>query len=287
MAEKSRFGVSADGLQERLGKPGLQIVDASWYLPAQSRDGRAEYEAAHIPGAVFFDQDAASDPNASLPHTIPSAADFARYAGSMGIGVDDTIVVHDGPGFFSAPRVWWLFRVMGARKVYVLDGGSDRWKREGRPVTAETTKIAPCVFDVDFENSRVAGFEEMRGIIDNGSAQVADARPAGRFTGVEPEPRAGMRSGHMPGARNVPASALSKDGSLLPLPELKSTLERAGIDLERPVVTSCGSGVTAAVITLALESLGHADNKLYDGSWSEWGGRSDTAVVTGPTDGDS
>lgn len=284
MAETSRFVVSADWLQERLGKPGIKVVNASWYLPAQGRDGRAEYDAGHIPGAVYFDQDAVVDPDSKLPHALPPALLFARHAGSMGIGVDDTIVVHDGPGFFSAPRVWWLFRVMGAKNVFVLDGGSDRWKREGRPVTAEVTKVAPCLFDADFDESRVASFERMKAIVSEGEAQVADARPAGRFTGAEPEPRAGMRSGHMPGARNVPAVSLSKDGSLLPLPELKEKLEAAGVDLDRPVVTSCGSGVTAAVITLALESLGHTDNRLYDGSWSEWGGRPDTPVVTGPAE---
>lgn len=284
MAETSRFVVTADWLQERLGSPGLRIVDGSWYLPAQGRDGRAEYDAAHIPGSIFFDQDVAVDPDASLPHTMPSASDFARYAGSMGIAVEDTIVVYDGPGFFSAPRVWWLFRVMGARNVLLFDGGIDRWKREGRPVTGEPTKIAPCLFDVDFDESRVASLERMRDIVDSGSSQIADARPAGRFSGAEPEPRAGMRSGHMPGARNVPAMSLSKDGSLLPLPELRRKLDEAGVDLDRPVVTSCGSGVTAAVVTLALESLGHTDNRLYDGSWSEWGGRPDTPVVTGPAD---
>jgi thiosulfate/3-mercaptopyruvate sulfurtransferase len=284
MAETSRFVVSGDWLQERLGRPGIKIVNASWYLPAQGRDGRAEYDAGHIPGAVYFDQDLVVDPASKLPHALPPASLFAQLAGSMGIGVDDTIVVHDGPGFFSAPRVWWLFRIMGAKTVFVLDGGSDRWKREGRPVTAEPTKVAPCLFAVDFDDSRVASFEAMKSLVADGSAQVADARPAGRFTGADPEPRAGMRSGHMPGARNVPAVSLSKDGSLLPLAELRTQLEAAGIDLGRPVVTSCGSGVTAAVVTLALESLGHSDNRLYDGSWSEWGGRSDTEVVTGPAD---
>ncbi|MBX3532186.1 MAG: 3-mercaptopyruvate sulfurtransferase [Rhizobiaceae bacterium] len=284
MAETSRFVVSAEWLQERLGKPGIKIVDASWYLPAQGRDGRAEYEAAHIPGAVYFDQDLVVAPDSKLPHTLPPAPLFARHAGSMGLGVDDTIIVHDGPGFFSAPRAWWLFRIMGAKNVFLLDGGGDRWKREGRPVTAEVTKIAPSLFDVDFHEGRVATFEQMKAIVAEGSMQVADARPAGRFTGAEPEPRAGMRSGHMPGARNVPAVSLSKDGSLLPLPELRAKLEAAGVDLDGPVVTSCGSGVTAAVVTLALESLGHTDNRLYDGSWSEWGGRADTPVVTGPAD---
>jgi thiosulfate/3-mercaptopyruvate sulfurtransferase len=284
MAETSRFVVTADWLEQRLGQPGLKIVDGAWYLPAQGRDGRAEYAAAHIPGALFFDQDAAVDPDSPLPHTLPRPEHFARYVGSMGIGADDTIVVHDGPGFFAAPRVWWMFRIMGAKEVYLLEGGLDGWRRDGRPVTAEPTKAAPCLFQTDFQAGRVAGLDDMRRIVAEGAAQVADARPAGRFTGTEPEPRAGMRSGHMPGARNVPAASLSKDGKLLPLDELRSKLAEAGVDLDAPVVTSCGSGVTAAVITLALESLGHTDNRLYDGSWTEWGGRADTPVVTGPAD---
>ena len=281
MPETSPFVIDADWLQERLGTPGLSIVDASWYLPAQKRDAKAEYEAGHIPGAVFFDQDQVVEPGSTLPHTLPRPEVFARYAGSMGISADDTVVVYDGPGVFSAPRVWWMFRVMGVFQVYLLDGGLDRWKKESRPLTTEPTKVAPCVFHTDFDASRVASFDQMKAVVEQRSAQVADARPAGRFSGAEPEPRQGVRSGHMPGARNLPAMSLSRDGSLLPLDELKGAIERAGIDLSVPVVTSCGSGVTAAVITLALESLGHKDNKLYDGSWTEWGSRSDTPVVTG------
>lgn len=281
MSQTSPFVVSADWLMERLGKPGLSIIDGSWYLPTQNRDARAEYQAAHIPGAVFFDQDAVVSPDSHLPHTLPSPGLFAQFASSMGVDEKDTIVVYDGPGFFSAPRVWWMFRLMGAKDVYVLDGGFDRWKAEGRPVTAETTKIASCFFEVDCDPSRVVSFEEMRRIVDDKTAQIADARPAGRFAGTDPEPRPGVRGGHMPGARNVPATSLSRDGSLLPLPELRAALEAAGLDLTKPVVTSCGSGVTAAVVSLALESVGHAEHRLYDGSWSEWGGRSDTPVVTG------
>lgn len=281
MSQTSPFVVSADWLMERLGKPGLSIIDGSWYLPTQHRDARAEYQAAHIPGAVFFDQDAVVSPDSPLPHTLPSPGLFAQFASSMGVDEKDTIVVYDGPGFFSAPRVWWMFRLMGAKDVYVLDGGFDRWKAEGRPVTAETTKIASCFFEVECDPSRVVSFEEMRRIVDGKTAQIADARPAGRFAGTDPEPRPGVRGGHMPGARNVPATSLSRDGSLLPVPELRAALETAGLDLTKPVVTSCGSGVTAAVVSLALESVGHAEHRLYDGSWSEWGGRSDTPVVTG------
>lgn len=280
MSEKSPFIVSSDWLEERLETPGLSIVDGSWYLPAQGRDGRVEYEAAHIPGAIFFDQDLVVDPESELPHALPDPVTFQRHVSSMGITRDDTIVVYDGPGLFSAPRVWWLFRVMGAERVYVLDGGFDRWRAEGRPVTAEPTRIAPSAFMPEFDESRVATLAEMRRLVETGEAQIADARSPGRFAGKEPEPRPGVRSGHMPGALNVPAASLAENGSLLPLDRLRTRLAEAGVDLSHPVVTSCGSGVTAAVITLALESLGHRDNRLYDGSWSEWGGRTDTPVVT-------
>jgi len=281
MPETSPFVVDADWLQSRLGSPGLSVIDASWYLPAQKRDARAEYDAAHIPDAVFFDLDFVVDPDSKLPHMLPHPSVFARHVGSMGISADDTIVVYDGPGFFSAPRVWWMFRTMGVYQVYVLDGGFDVWKAAGRPVTAEPTKTAPNVFYPSFDASRVASLAEMRGIVETGDRQIADARSPGRFAGAEPEPRAGVRAGHMPGARNVPYSVLSKNGEFLSLERLKAVLEGAGLDLEKPIVTSCGSGVTAAVITLALESLGHANNKLYDGSWTEWGGQADTPVATG------
>lgn len=281
MAEDSPFTVDADWLQERLGEPGITVVDASWYLPAQKRDARGEYDAAHIPGAVFFDQDAVSDNTSNLPHTLPSPQEFARFVGTLGISADDTIVVYDGPGFFSAPRAWWMFRVMGVFQVYVLDGGFDGWKVSGRPVTADITKIAPCVFHAEFDEARVASLADMRRIVETRESQIADARGAGRFAGTEPEPRAGVRSGHMPGARNVPVSVLSENGQLLPKARLREIFEAAGIDLSKPVVTSCGSGVTAAAITLALETLGHTDNRLYDGSWTEWGGLADTPVATG------
>ena len=280
MSEQSIF-VTADWLQSRLGTPGLSVIDASWYLPAQGRDARAEYEAGHIPGALFFDQDAVVDPDFELPHTLPRPEMFARMVGSMGIAVTDTIIVYDGPGLFSAPRVRWMFRTMGARKVFLLEGGADKWKAEGRPLTAEPTKVAANVFAVSFDESQVADLAEMREIVETGKRQIADARPAGRFAGSDPEPRPGVRGGHMPGAASVPAVSLSRDGKLLPPEALREIFAKAGVDLEKPIVTSCGSGVTAAVISLALETLGHKDNKLYDGSWSEWGGRNDTPVVTG------
>ena len=276
----SPFFVTAEWLQSNLGKPGLTIVDGSWYLPAQGRDARAEYEAGHIAGAVFFDHDQVVDPDSDLPHTLPSPELFAQIAGSMGISEKDTIVVYDGPGLFSAPRCRWMFRVMGADNVRILAGGLDGWKRDGRPLTAEATKIAPNVFNVKFDAARVASLDDMRRIVSTGGAQIADARPAGRFEGVDPEPRAGVRGGHMPGAKNTPAAALSRDGKLLPAAELRQAMEQAGINLSQPTVTSCGSGVTAAIVSLALETLGR-DSRLYDGSWTEWGGLTDTPVATG------
>lgn len=277
----SRFIVSADWLQERLTDQTVKIVDASWYLPQHNRNGKAEYEAGHIPGAVFFDQDEIADHTSGLPHTVPSPDVFAAHVGQMGISIDASIVVYDGPGLFSSARVWWLFRVMGATKVYVLDGGLDGWKAEERPLTNEPTEPQATIFAPVFNADAITTFGEMRSTVETGSAQIADARGAGRFTGAEAEPRAGMRSGHMPGAKNLPIAALAENGRLKSIEALRETILAAGIDLDRPVVTSCGSGVTAAVITLALQSVGHADNTLYDGSWAEWGSRDDTPVVTG------
>lgn len=278
---KSAFVVSADWLQERLGDPKVKIVDASWYLPAQNRDPKVEYAAAHIPGAVFYDQDLIADLDSGLPHTIPSPMAFADAVGKLGLSETDTIVVYDGPGIFTAPRVWWLLRTMGATSVFVLDGGMDGWKAEGRPVTADIPQPVPAIFHPTFYAGAVTSFAEMTAIVANGDSQIADARGAGRFTGKEAEPRAGMRSGHMPGAKSLPSGVFSSGGKLKSLDALRETIESAGIDLTKPVVTTCGSGVTAAIIMLALQSLGHRDNTLYDGSWSEWGSRADTPVVTG------
>ncbi|EJJ29988.1 3-mercaptopyruvate sulfurtransferase [Rhizobium sp. CF142] len=279
---KSRFVVSADWLQAELGKADLRVLDASFYLPAQKRDANAEYAAGHIPGAIRFDQDKIADHSTNLPHTIPSPDYFAAEAGKLGISENDRIVVYDGIGMFASPRVWWLFRVMGAKNVFVLDGGLDGWKAEGRALETEVPHYAPVSFKTNYDAGRVVHLEQMRDIVASAALQIADARSAGRFAAAEPEPRAGMRSGHMPGARSLPSGVFANQGRFKSLPELKQTIEDAGIDLSKPVVTSCGSGITAAIITLALESLGHTDNKLYDGSWSEWGSREDTLVVTGP-----
>ncbi|MBB3608087.1 3-mercaptopyruvate sulfurtransferase [Rhizobium sp. BK602] len=281
-AEKSRFVVSADWLQNELGAKDLRILDASFYLPAQKRDADAEYAGGHIPGAIRFDQDKIADHSTGLPHTVPSPEFFAAEVGRLGISENDLIVVYDGPGLFASPRVWWLFHlVMGAKNVFVLDGGLDGWKAEGRPLETALPAFEPTTFRPNFNPDRIVPLEEMRGIVDSGSLQIADARSAGRFAATEPEPREGMRSGHMPGARSLPSGVFAVNGKFKSLPELRETIAKAGIDLDKPVVTTCGSGITAAIITLALESLGNDSNRLYDGSWSEWGSRQDTPVVTG------
>lgn len=284
MSETSRFVVSSDWLASELGAPDLKIVDASFYLPAQNRNADAEYSAGHIPGAVRFDHDKVADHSTGLPHMVPSAEIFAEAVGKLGIKHTDRIVIYDGPGIFSAPRGWWLFRTMGAQNVFVLDGGLDGWKAEGRALETDSPSPTPVIFDARVRVDKIIDLQTMLGIISDGSAQIADARSAGRFAGTEPEPRAGMRSGHMPGARSLPSGTFSSNGKLRTLPELRQAIEDAGIDFGQPVVTSCGSGITAAIITLALESLGHEDNALYDGSWTEWGAREDTPIVTGPAD---
>ena len=282
----SPFTVDTDWLFANLDDPNLSIVDASWYLPTMlvngvPRDGRAEYDAQHIPGAVYFDIDDIVDADSPLPHTLASPEVFAQKVGALGISDEDTIVVYDGMGLFSAARVWWNFRIMGASKVVLLNGGLPRWIAHRLPVESGRAPLYPKLFKASYTPHAVASFDEMSTLVANGSRQIADARPAARFTGEAPEPRAGMRSGHMPGAHSVAMTDLTADGALLPADQLKEVFIQAGVDLQKPIVTSCGSGVTAAVLSLALETLGHSDHKLYDGSWSEWGGREDTPVETG------
>ncbi|MGN7291413.1 3-mercaptopyruvate sulfurtransferase [Rhizobium sp. SAFR-030] len=281
-AGKSRFVVSADWVEAQLGTPGFKPVDASWYLPVHKRRPLEEFVAGHLPGAVFFDQDEIADHATGLPHSLPTPDQFAESVGLLGLSENDTIVVYDGPGFFSAPRVWWMLRTMGVDKVYVLDGGLDGWKAENRPLETGETQPQPATFTPRLRAKSVTSLAEMRRIVAEGSRQVIDARGAGRFSGDEAEPRPGMRSGHMPGARSMPATIFAENGHFKDLATLKTLMDEAGVDLTKPVTTSCGSGVTAAVVSLALESLGATDLTLYDGSWSEWGSLEDTPVVTGP-----
>jgi len=265
--------VSSAWLADRLGESELKVVDASWYLPAMQRDGAAEFRAAHIPRAVHFDIDAICDPASDLPHTLPAPEDFARKVGALGISHRDRIVVYDGQGLFSAPRVWWMFRTYGAREVAVLDGGLPAWKAEHRPLESGTPQPTPCVFEPSFDRTAVAAMADVAAALATGSAQVADARAAARFAGSAPEPRPGLPSGHMPGARNLPFGELLADGRLVNAVAIRAALAAAGIDPARPLITSCGSGVSAAIINLALAAAGLPAARLYDGSWTEWASR--------------
>ncbi|MBM3518380.1 MAG: 3-mercaptopyruvate sulfurtransferase [Alphaproteobacteria bacterium] len=257
----------------------VRVLDGSWYLPQQRRDSRAEYAAGHIPGALFFDIDAIADRTTGLPHMLPSPADFAAAAGAMGIANDDPVVVYDGAGLFSAPRVWWTFRVFGHADVAVLDGGLPKWRAEGRPTTTTVPGPAPRAYRARYDSGLVRALGDMRANLASRREQVLDARSGGRFAGVEPEPRPGLRDGHIPGSRNLPFGDLidAGRGTLLPAAGLRRRFTEAGIDLARPVVTTCGSGISAAVLALGLRVLG-TGAAVYDGSWAEWGSRSDTPV---------
>lgn len=246
-------------------------MDASWYLPQVRRNASGEFLAAHIPGAGYFDIDAASDPATSLPHMLPSAEHFASYVGSLGIGNDTTVVIYDGSGNnLSAPRVWWMFRVFGHDRVAVLDGGIARWKEEGRPLASGEPSPKLATFHARLDTRGVRGINQVRDALRTGSSQVVDLRSRGRFEGREPEPRAGLPSGHMPGARNLPYQSLSDNrGRFQSLEVLRQLIQDAGIRLGQPVIASCGSGVSACSLLLVLNLLGH-DGALYDGSWTEW-----------------
>jgi thiosulfate/3-mercaptopyruvate sulfurtransferase len=277
--------VSTDWLAANLSSPDLIVVDGSWYLPQMGRDADAEYLEGHIPGAVRFDIDDVSDPSSGLPHTLPAPHVFASKMRRLGIGDGARIVVYDGIGLFSAPRVWWMFKVMGVKDVYILDGGIRKWKAEDRPLEDLPVNRPERHFTARLDNSSLADINDVLKVVENGSAQILDARPAGRFTGEDPEPREGMRSGHMPGARNLPFNQLmQEDGTIKSTDEISNMIIDAGLDLTKPIITSCGSGVTAAALTLALTLTGAKKLKLYDGSWSEWGSREDTPVATGPAE---
>jgi thiosulfate/3-mercaptopyruvate sulfurtransferase len=271
--------VSTEWLTQNLNQ--VRIVDASWYMPADKRDAKSEFEAAHIPGAVFYDIDALSDRNTNLPHMLPPPEQFARDAGALGIGDGDMVVVYDGAGIFSAPRVWWALKAMGHDKVAVLDGGLPAWKGAGGALENGSAKIKPAHFTARPNAAILRGFEAVKAAL--GNTQVLDARGAPRFEGSEPEPRPGLKSGHMPGAANIPYRAvLTSDNKLKDDASLRKLFAEKGVDLRAPIITSCGSGVTATILILALEKLGSRQVALYDGSWTEWGGREDTPIATGP-----
>ncbi len=280
-ADRSRWFVSTEWLADRLQAPDIVVVDASWYLPTMNRNAAAEYAAGHIPGAVRFDIDTIADTSSGLPHMLPKPEAFSSAVRKLGIGDGSTIVIYDGAGLFSAPRVWWTFRVFGARDVYILDGGLPQWKAEGRPLSDAVPVRQPSHFTARLDHSMVRDAGDVKAALASGSAKVVDARPADRFRGDAPEPRPGVKSGHMPGAANVPFTQVVDAGRLAAPDKLAAAFEAAGVDLDEPVITSCGSGVSAAILWLALETLGQHQLGLYDGSWAEWGSRDDTPIVSG------
>ena len=273
--------VSTQWLHDHLGDPQIRIVDGTYFLPNVPRDARAEFAERHIPGAVWFDIDEIKDHRNPLPHMLPEPGDFAARAGALGLGDGTAIVAYDGHGLMSAARVWWMFRVFGHDAVAVLDGGLPKWRREGRPLAAGPAKPEPAVLTAHFRPELVRALDAVRRELTTAGAQVVDARSAARFSGAEAEIRPGLKSGHMPGAKSLPfGDLLGPDGSFLPPAQIVARFHAAGVDPGRPVTTTCGSGVTACVLALGLHLIGKPDAAVYDGSWSEWGGRDDTPIAT-------
>jgi thiosulfate/3-mercaptopyruvate sulfurtransferase len=274
--------VSTGWLATHLRDPDLRVLDASWYMPDSGRDARAEYMSAHIPGARFFDIDAIADARSGLPHMAPEPEMFISRMRAMGVGDGHQVIVYDGSGIFSAPRVWWTFRLMGKTDVAVLNGGFPKWLAEGRPVE----DMPPVMRDRHMTVQRQAGLvkdvTQVAAAAKLGSHQILDARSPGRFRGEEPEPRPGLRGGHIPGSTNLHyRTLLNSDGTMKPVAELRTIFAEAGVDLRKPTITTCGSGISSAIINLALERVGARDHSLYDGSWAEWGMYGDLKVAKG------
>ncbi|MCH9807197.1 MAG: 3-mercaptopyruvate sulfurtransferase [Alphaproteobacteria bacterium] len=265
--------VETQWLAEHLNSPDLVVLDASWHLPPMKRNGRKEFNAEHIPGALFFDIDELSDETSDLPHMLPSTVKFSSRMKEMGVGDGLRIVVYDSVGIYSAARAWWTFRAMGHEDVKVLNGGLKKWKAEGRPLEDGPARSRPRThFTPRVNAALIAEMEDVKGFIEDGATQIVDARPAPRFDGLEDEPRPGLRLGHMPGAVNIPYTLLiNSDGTMKSTDQLRSVFDNADVDLRAPISTTCGSGVTASIVALALAQLGRADASVYDGSWAEWG----------------
>ena len=271
--------VTTGWLAAHLGRSTVRVVDGSWHMPQLARDARAEFAQAHIPGAVFFDIDEIADSSSRLPHMLPTARTFARRVGALGIGTRDLVVVYDTRGVVSAARVWWTFRAFRHERVAVLDGGFPKWRAEGRPVQSGFAAPTPRRFAARLDRRLVRDLKGMRANLTSRREQVLDARSPGRFDGSEPEPRAGLRGGHIPGSANLPYERLyRRDGTLLPPDDLARAFAVSGLDLDRAIVTTCGSGVTASVLALGLHLIGKEEVAVYDGSWTEWGGRKDTPI---------
>lgn len=264
--------VTTAWLAENLHAPDLVIVDASWHLPPSERKGEAEFRAQHIPGAVFFDLEAIADTRSDLPHMLPEPRAFGAAVGALGIGDGLRIVVYDVHGLFSAPRVWWTFRAFGAQDVKILEGGLPKWLAEGREVESGPSRRNPALFTARLDHSVVADIDHVEQAVGT-DTQILDARASGRFTGADAEPRPNLSSGHIPGSLNLPASRLVAEGKLAPPETVRAELATAGVDLSKPIITSCGSGISAAILWIALESVGKRPQALYDGSWTEWASR--------------
>lgn len=276
--------VTTDWLADRLKDPRVKVLDASFKMPGILPLPKDDFLKAHIPGAVFFDVDAVSDHANPLPHMYPVAEQFGRDVGALGVGNDDTVVIYDNGGWMAAARAWWMFLTFGHKDVRLLDGGLKKWTAEGRPVESGTASPKPATFKASFDAARIRSMQQMVANLDSRAEQVIDARAANRFEGAVPEPRPGLRSGHIPGSRNLPSSAFfdPSTGLMKPLDELRQLFASVGIDMAKPIVTSCGSGVSAGLPTLALYRLGVRDTALYDGSWSEWGVEAGPPIATGP-----